>query len=259
MNTIKLSKKISTYAFTPAPTLALLQSVFNKIKSLFLKAERKGNPSVSFCCNKNTTQKLVSGFTLVEALVAISVLMVAVVSPLTIAQKGLSSAMYSKDQMIASYLAQDAIEYIKYVRDENVDKTLSGTPTDWLYGFANCIQDNRIKESIDTFCTIDTTSYDFEIPARDPDNADLYIKTDDASGNFIYYTHDSMGNEKSKFKRKINIRHYVNDSDIAMDEALITVRVYWDGANSDDNSVTVKTYIYNLGESLPIQVPVSEP
>ena len=39
-----------------------------------------------------------SGFTLIETLVAISLLLIAVASPLTIAQKGLASAIYAKDR-----------------------------------------------------------------------------------------------------------------------------------------------------------------
>ena len=53
-----------------------------------------------------------SAFTLVEALVAISILMIAIASPMTLAQKGLSTATQSKDQMIAAFLAQgmDALD-----------------------------------------------------------------------------------------------------------------------------------------------------
>ena len=71
--------------------------------------------------NKNKNKifsklKLTAGFTLVEALVAISILMVAVASPMVIAQKGLNSANYSRDQMTATFLAEDALEFIKNFR-----------------------------------------------------------------------------------------------------------------------------------------------
>jgi len=66
--------------FTRTPTLALLQSVFNKIKSSFSGTEKKESLAVAVCCNKNTTPKLVSGFTLVEMLVAIAVFMIVVTS-----------------------------------------------------------------------------------------------------------------------------------------------------------------------------------
>ncbi len=62
-----------------------------------------------------------SGFTIVETLIAIAVLMIAIAGPLVIASKGLTAALYSKDQMIASFLAQESMEVIKNIRDVNYD------------------------------------------------------------------------------------------------------------------------------------------
>ena len=93
------------------------------------------------------------GFTLIETLVAISILMLAVTGPLVISQKGLSAAAYAKDQMIAYYLAQDAMEYVRNVRDTNVLNSV----TDWLsvlsvVGVANGLFNPCNNQG----CTIDT-------------------------------------------------------------------------------------------------------
>ncbi len=58
-------------------------------------------------------------FTLIETFVAVSVLMTALVGPLTISQKSLALSGYSRDKMTAYYLAQDAVEYIRGLRDDN--------------------------------------------------------------------------------------------------------------------------------------------
>jgi len=63
---------------------------------------------------------LQKGFTLVEALVAIAILLFAIVAPMTMASLGLHSAQFAKDQIIASYLAQEGVEYIRNARDTNV-------------------------------------------------------------------------------------------------------------------------------------------
>ncbi len=57
------------------------------------------------------------GFTLVETLVAIAILMVAVVGPLTVANKAYRAAIDAKKQTIAFNLAQEGLEYINNLKD----------------------------------------------------------------------------------------------------------------------------------------------
>jgi len=71
------------------------------------------------------------GFTLIETLVAITILMISIVGPLTIAQKSLTAATIAKDQVIASFLAQELMEQIKNDRDN----TAFGT---WAAAAATC-------------------------------------------------------------------------------------------------------------------------
>ncbi|MEK7184741.1 MAG: prepilin-type N-terminal cleavage/methylation domain-containing protein [Patescibacteria group bacterium] len=53
------------------------------------------------------------GFTIIETLVAITILMISIAGPLTIAQKGLTASIYARDQITASYLSQELMEKIK--------------------------------------------------------------------------------------------------------------------------------------------------
>jgi Tfp pilus assembly protein PilV len=172
------------------------------------------------------------GFTLLEALVATSILMVAVAAPITIAQKGLSSAVYSKNQMIASYLAQDAIEYIKNKRDEVTIENKSTT-----LGWNNLEIFNVSGESclVSPFCDIDTINE--EVKAF---SAAVPLTKD---GNGFYVHNESTD---TIFTRQIKIQ--LNDinptvSPTVYNEALITVTVSWGGAG---NEVVVKTLIYNI-------------
>lgn len=81
----------------------------------------------------NTRFKFRRGFTIVETLVAITVLMISIIGPLTVANKGLVAAINAKDQMIASYLAQDAMEFVKNVKYYNISNSNT-----WNNGFASC-------------------------------------------------------------------------------------------------------------------------
>lgn len=57
------------------------------------------------------------GFTLLETLVAVMILSLAVAGPLYVADRALVAAHISRDQLTASYLAQEGIEYIRSMRD----------------------------------------------------------------------------------------------------------------------------------------------
>jgi len=98
--------------------------------------------------------KSISGFTLVESLVAISILMIAIASPMTLAQKGLSTATLSKDQMIASFLAQDAIEAVKNIRDQIAVSQSSGG---WLDGNGDQFLAPCICTGANDDCNFDST------------------------------------------------------------------------------------------------------
>lgn len=69
------------------------------------------------------------GFTLIEALVAIAILLVSIVGPMSIAQSGIQNSIFAKDQITAFYIAQEGVEIIRSIRDENA---LNGRP--WLTG-----------------------------------------------------------------------------------------------------------------------------
>ncbi|MEJ0001975.1 MAG: prepilin-type N-terminal cleavage/methylation domain-containing protein [bacterium] len=57
------------------------------------------------------------GFTLVETLVAISIFTLSVLIMLSVLSKGISDTAYAKKKLIASYLAQEGIEYMRNMRD----------------------------------------------------------------------------------------------------------------------------------------------
>ena len=68
----------------------------------------------------------VAGFTLIETLVAISLLMISIVAPMSLAAESLSAAYYARQQITAFYLAQEGIEVVRSVRDANILKIAEG-------------------------------------------------------------------------------------------------------------------------------------
>ena len=75
------------------------------------------------------------GFTIVETLVAIAVLMIAIAGPLVIANNGLVAAQNAKNQMTASFLAQESMMVIKNIKDSNISVLGANS---WLDGLVAC-------------------------------------------------------------------------------------------------------------------------
>ena len=58
------------------------------------------------------------GFTLIEAMVAITIVTLSIAGPLYTASRAIVAAENARDQLIASYLAQEGIEYVRMMRDD---------------------------------------------------------------------------------------------------------------------------------------------
>jgi len=98
-------------------------------------------------------KNLKRGFTLLETLVALSVLTSAILGPLSLAAYSIRSAGSSQNQFTAFYLAQEAMEYVRNRRDSNALQNKSN----WLDGlvpFAGAICENE------NGCYIDPTLSD---------------------------------------------------------------------------------------------------
>ena len=160
------------------------------------------------------------GFTLIETLVAIAILSLAITGPMVIAQKGIGSAIYARDEVTAFYLAQEAVEYIRSVRDTNriigYDKYYTGG---WLWQFANaasCLDPNK--------CQIDATIN----PLLSPGVSNGSIITCPVAGcapilfnsttNLYGY---ASGGAKTQFTRTVDVKT------INSNEAAITVNISW--------------------------------
>jgi type II secretory pathway pseudopilin PulG len=156
--------------------------------------------------------KFKEGFTVVETLVAISILSLSVVATFTAIQGGIQSSILAKDQITAFYLAGEAVEYIKGIRDDNTLLTLSGTPTPWLTGIPNeCFGANA--------CIVD--SFIFPKGATGCDGGwgtCPNIKYEISTGKFGY----DAGWSNTTFKREIQLEEVVENTEIQ-----VTVRISW--------------------------------
>ena len=165
--------------------------------------------------------------------------MIAVASPLTIAQKGLTSAIYAKDQITASYLAQDAIEYLRNWSDQNVGASTTLVPIGWLDGITKDSLDGNLCGSANDVsqCKVNTR-YDYNktegITACDNSGCPN-LKYSDSDGIYDY----NSSKKDSPFVRSVTVKE-INTGI----EALITVTVSWKDKGKD-RDLTVSTGIFN--------------
>ncbi|HVW71863.1 MAG TPA: type II secretion system protein, partial [Candidatus Paceibacterota bacterium] len=93
-------------------------------------------------------------FTLVETLVAITVVSLAILAPFDAIQRVVNASRLAKDNLIASELAQEGLEYVRFIRTSNyldgdplfqgLDNTASAR-----FGTSNCKNNN--------YCDLDAT------------------------------------------------------------------------------------------------------
>lgn len=163
------------------------------------------------------------GFTLIETLVAVLILATAIAGPLTVASKGLQSALIAKDQTTAYYLAQDAVEYVRFARDSN--KLGSA---DWLSGSGSGSTDMAPCVSADgsAACYIDSLSQSPTVPTACSGTCPKLNYYLDPNSNIGQFTYSSLGGNVTPtiFTRAVSIATPVGTN---AGEATLTVTVSW--------------------------------
>jgi prepilin-type N-terminal cleavage/methylation domain-containing protein len=197
------------------------------------------------------TNNMNKGFTLIETMAAVLLLSIALAGPMTIAQKGLSTALISKDQNTAFNLAQDAIEYVRFARDTNCLVATAATPgncpaASWLTGTVNlgsasggfdCISaDNSKTCSIDSAANAGANCSSVGAMCVTPINFD-------ATNNKYTYT-TGAGITSTIFIRTVQIKYNAGCTTTCnAAEADITVTVSWNDPAA--HSIVVRESLYN--------------
>ena len=77
-----------------------------------------------------------SGFTLIEVLVAISILAVVITATMSLVTNNISITFIAKNQLLANHLANEGIELVRQKRDSNILAKANGSGINWNDGFS---------------------------------------------------------------------------------------------------------------------------
>lgn len=163
------------------------------------------------------------GFTLVESIVAIFILLIAIVMPMAVVARALFTANYAQDQITATYLAQEGVELVRNVRDNNV---LSGSAL-WdqgslsgCYTVSGCYVDAVHISNIVNVCS----------------GVCPYVQEDNSGGISWYGNDNSWSN--TKYIRTVKL------SKVSDYEIRVTATVVW-ATRGGDRTVLVEDVLTN--------------
>ena len=175
------------------------------------------------------------GFTLLEVLIAITILIFAITATFTAAQSGLQSAIESKDQVIAYYMAQEAVEFIRNMRDTN---SLAGVT--WLTGVADVAGDPCYPGKA---CSVDVVANKLSTCPSGPGTcANLVEDSDTQSSTYGMYA-DAYNSHPASWV-SVNFKREIMIAVLSTNEIAVTVNVTW-SRGSFSRVFTVHESIFN--------------
>jgi prepilin-type N-terminal cleavage/methylation domain-containing protein len=172
------------------------------------------------------------GFSLVETLVAITILLIAVLAPMRIASQSIKTAGFAREQLTAVFLAQEGIESVLHHRDADA---LDGDSDTWDW-----YSELEAEGCADDGCSYDPATETF-VDCSTVTNCQLYFDDDASSG--AYYTHTAGSLPASAFTRIVTV------TEVQPGEAHVVSTVSWESLLVKDTvSVTSRTRILDQYE-----------
>jgi prepilin-type N-terminal cleavage/methylation domain-containing protein len=187
---------------------------------------------------KSKSSRKKGGFTLIETMIAVAIVAMAILGPLNIISTGLKTAYLSRDQLTATALAQDAIEYVRSVRDQSRLRAAAGDLAEYLN---DCIPDHLSALG----CIVDTNSIinpgstnDSHVDmVTDTHNNNLPLNYNESTGLYGYSS--GAGWVATKFYRIVEISPSSNSPGYLASSTVSWQSVY------GPQVITLIEYLYN--------------
>lgn len=187
------------------------------------------------------------GFSLVEVLVAVTILLLVMAGPMRVLTSATNSTTYSSEQIVAYFLAQEGLELVQQGRDNQAlvyfQDVIYGAPplpspwSQFATNFTDCIPGPCGVTPINTGQMFAVT------PCSTLTDCRLYLNA--TAGDRARYTHTSTGNTVTPYTRTIQISMITVGGRIQ--GAVATSTVTWrTGSLIADQRVELVTYLTNV-------------
>ena len=188
-----------------------------------------------------------SGFSLVETLVAITILLIVITGPLTLVSNSAQSTNFANDQVMAYFLAQEGLELVQAARDDMLIETFDSgyavvEDEQWDEFISNS---GELQHCIGGSCGLElqTVLSGALAPAvncqANSSNCRLYFNQN--PNERARYTHDSSDGVATRYTRVISMNTGMSG------QVEVVSRVTWrsDGQRAEQE-VEAVTYLFNV-------------
>jgi len=194
-----------------------------------------------------TIYRYKKGYSLIEVLVAISILLIALVGPMTIAAKGIQSSIFVREQTIATSLAQEGIEAFIAARNDAALQAFGAgnlSSASWAWatngtrsaGVSRCFSTNGCNIEYATTNPLDNSK-----ACSNATGGGCELRFDSSAARARY----SFSGDATPYRRAIRVTSTSPATGIEIEST-----VYW-GANlfgGAEQSITLTGAIYNAYE-----------
>lgn len=187
-----------------------------------------------------------SGYSLIEVMIAVGILMMAIVAPMTIAVKSIQSSRYTLEQNTATFLAQEALSVVEMTRNHFALQSIhnnNNSHWDWTGGLDDCRDNTGCAFDVrDPYSLFESGNNVIDCDT-DGENCRLYYDETWNRSNFRV-TGGSAG-ESSPFIRRVFV------DNISDRELTVRVEVEWDsGFLGQEQRVSITSSYFNLYSTL---------
>lgn len=182
-----------------------------------------------------------SGFTLVETLVSITILLIVIIGPMTISAISAKSTSFSSEQVVAFFLAQEGAELAQKGRDDILLNGFTDPDAAWasfVSTYATCFDARGCGLELNTDDTGTLKTPRLCSVTAGVNNCQLYYSGASSRSRYTYIT---SGNTKTLFIRAVMMQSVGNGS------VRVTSRVTWrTGSQKNSQQAEVETYLFNV-------------